>query len=301
MLKKLTLFVLALILCLSTQAQIEKNFEIQEFNNLAYLPAGKMEVDSLQRLNLVMPKGIENPPLLVWIGGGAWSFVNRHMEMDLARKIAERGIAVASVGHRLSSAVWSNPEQNEGVQHPAHTYDVVQACEWLSENADAYGFDRNKLFIGGFSSGAYVATILLLDPQFLESTKLKKEQFLGLIPVSGAFDIQHYHDFIKASEQSHLADQHVRAVFGPTDDHLKKASATEFLDKLEWPMLLFADGGIYTYTKVFEEKLHADTEYSDYEAVYVYHLGHGPLWRNLSFEANSPYRKQIVDFILKRS
>ena len=73
--------------------------EYKEISNLAYLPAEKIEVDSLQRLNLIIPTEAEKPPLLVWIGAGAWSFVNRHQEMDFARMMGKEGVAVASVGH----------------------------------------------------------------------------------------------------------------------------------------------------------------------------------------------------------
>ncbi len=55
--------------------------EYQEFLDLSYMSEEKVVVDSLQSLNLVIPKETKKPPLLLWIGGGAWSFVNRGVEM----------------------------------------------------------------------------------------------------------------------------------------------------------------------------------------------------------------------------
>ena len=101
---------------------------LTEHHDLLYVPTDAVEADSVQRLNLVLPTDVEQPPLLLWIGGGAWSYVNRAMEMDIARRMAAEGMAVASVGHRLSAAVWQNPALDEGVQHPAHIEDIASAA-----------------------------------------------------------------------------------------------------------------------------------------------------------------------------
>ena len=66
--------------------QTQTKYELTEMNDIDYFE-GK-SIDTIQRLNLVVPKGIKDSPLLVWIGGGAWSYVDRHVEMDLARKFA---------------------------------------------------------------------------------------------------------------------------------------------------------------------------------------------------------------------
>ena len=280
-------------------AQEPDNTNLEEYIDLAYLAVEEIEVDSLQRLNLIVPKDIENPPLLVWIGGGAWSFVNRHQEMDLARKIAQNGIAVASVGHRLSAATWQDPKRDSGVKHPAHANDVARASKWLIEHAADYGYDPNNVFIGGFSSGAYEASIITLDPSITAAVGLKISDFRGVIPVSGAFDIPDYYEILKNSERPELADLHVKAVFGSTEEDFNKASGTTYLKELQIPMLLIADGALFKYTKIFEDKIREETEYTDFDVINVHHLGHGPLWRNLSHEENSIYRDMMVAFIKK--
>ncbi|MEL6276867.1 MAG: hypothetical protein AAFU03_17340 [Bacteroidota bacterium] len=123
---------LILAISCSSYAQPKDTVSYRELTDLAYLPTG----DSLQMLNLILPQTGNKPPLLLWVGGGAWAFVNRHQEMPLARKIARQGIAVASVGHRLSTAEWVDPERTEGVKHPDHTEDVAAAFHWLKTHAE---------------------------------------------------------------------------------------------------------------------------------------------------------------------
>ncbi len=102
-------------------------YEVNVFSDLLYADETSPEDDSLQRLNLALPKGKAKVPLLIWIGGGAWSYVDRNLEMDLAKQLAQAGIAVASVGHRLSPAVWRDSSLTTGIQHPDHAKDIASA------------------------------------------------------------------------------------------------------------------------------------------------------------------------------
>ncbi|MEO0337617.1 MAG: alpha/beta hydrolase [Bacteroidota bacterium] len=266
-----------------------------EHHDVPYLPADQIEVDSLQRLNLIIPLGVKNPPLLIWVGGGAWAFVDRNIEMELCKKIAQSGIAVASVGHRLSTARWVDSTRTEGVQHPAHTKDLAAATRWLFEKADDYGYDPDQIFVGGFSSGAYIATILMADHQFL--TEKERKQIRGILPIAGTFDIQHYHDYL-LERRPVLAKDHVMAVFGDTQDLLKQASVTEYMDNLEWPLLLMTDKNLKPYTKHFIDRLKAESDFSDYKYVVTKEYGHRELWEHLSKSEESKYRQMMVDFIL---
>ena len=269
---------------------------ILEFNNLAYHKGTSVPTDSLQKLNLVIPNNVEEPPLLVWIGGGAWSYVNKDMEMDLAKKIAVKGIAVASVGHRLSPATWKDPKLNKGVQHPKHAQDVALALKWLYDHAKDYGYDKSRIFIGGYSSGAHLAALVTLDTSYLEAQKLSKQLIRGTIAISGAYDIQNYYEVFKSGNHPEWAELHVAAVFGKSQEDYKKASPTHYLQNLSSPLLLMTDNSIPHYTEGFEEAIQA-TGFKNYKTVYVPDLSHGELWRHLSFEKDSDYRETIVAFI----
>lgn len=286
--KRLLLWTICLVVSYQIVAQ-------KEIVDLSYLPDEEIEVDSLQRLNLFLP-GNEKPPLLIWIGGGAWSYVNRHMESDLARQFNIAGIAVAAVGHRLSAAVWRFPEQTTGVQHPAHVQDIAAATRWLVDHADEYGYDKERIFVGGFSSGAHLATLLAVDSTYLNNVGLTPELIDGVIAVSGTYDVADYHRAFVESSSPHLAVQHVEAVFGSTPEQWKAASPITYLDHLEAPILLMTDNRVYRYTTLFEEAFKA-VQYDRVDVIYVGGLDHGPLWRDIGTNEDSRYRKMIIDFI----
>lgn len=266
-----------------------------EYTDLSYFQ-GEGKADANQKLNLVLPKGVKDAPLLIWIGGGAWSYVDRNMEMDLARKVAKEGIAVASVGHRLSSAVWKDPSLNTGVKHPAHVEDVAMAVKWLLDKADEYGYSQEELIIGGFSSGAHLASLLSMDPRYLESWKLDTDLFKGLIPIGGTYDVPNYYQVFKESEtQSHLAKEHVQAVFGESQEGFLQASPISYMQNLKTPMLLMSDTNTANYCRIFEEAI----QESGFDQVEVHYaeLGHGDLWRNMSYDEESNYRDLLIAFI----
>ena len=294
------LILLVLIMISSTQAQTAaESYDLKEFKDLAYLPAQEIEVDSLQRLNLVMPGGVANPPLFLWIGGGAWSFVNRDMEMDLARQFAKAGIAVASVGHRLSKGRFQTPDRESGVIHPAHIEDIAAAFHFLYKNADKYGYDNKSIVVGGFSSGAHLAALLAMDKKYLAAYGLSPEHISAIIPVGGTYDINHYYLQFKNNPDKQtqaLAETHVMDVFGRDLSGYEAASPASFLSTASTPMLLISDNALRIYTDEFIKRLEASA-YSNYVVHHVTELNHGELWRDLSYEAESETRQLMISYI----
>lgn len=289
--------------CLFTALISKAQEEYTTFSNLAYLSEEKIEVDSLQRLNLVVPTNVENPPLLIWIGAGAWSFVNRHQEMDLAKKIAEQGIAVASVGHRLSKGAFAIKTRTHGVKHPAHIQDVAAAVKWLVGEAKTYGYDADNIFVGGYSSGAHLAALLATDQRYLKAEGLDASLIKGILPVGGTYDIVDYHSaFVnaKTARNREMADTHVKDVFGETEKDFKQASPVTYLKNLTAPMLLISDRSLYRYTEVFEKALQ-EIDYQAYAIYHVFQKNHNELWEEMSYEEISMARMLMVQFILQHT
>lgn len=279
---------------------LAQNGNVVEYRDLSYMDAKAGQIDSLRMLNLVLPKSGNDYPLLIWIGGGAWSYVDRNQEMAIARQLAEEGIAVASIGHRLSPATWVNPALNTGIQHPQHIIDLADAVNWLYEKAAQYGYSRKKLFIGGYSSGAHLAALICMDQSYLEAKGLSADIFKGVIPVSGTYDIPDYYATLSNSGNPELGDLHVKAVFGKTQEDFIKASPTTYLDNLSTPMLLMSDDNMFNYTKLFENKVRK-IKHEDFEVVYARSMSHSELWRDLSNSSTSIYREKIIAFINNRS
>ena len=292
--KLVSFFAFFIVVAGCTFGQTKIKYKVSEIKNIDYLE-GK-SIDTIQKLNLVVPKGINDFPLLIWIGGGAWSYVDRNVEMDLAKKFAGEGIAVASVGHRLSAAKWRDSSKSTGVQHPEHIKDLAASIKWLHNNAAEYGYSTEKFFVGGFSSGAHLAALIGLDETYLKEVGFSMNVIKGMIPISGTYDIMNYHEVFANGDNPELAELHVEAVFGNTEEAFLNASPTSYLDNLGTPMLLIADNAIERYTRFFEKEL-KKTDFKKYKIIYVPDLNHAELWRNISFDDSSNYRKEIVDFI----
>lgn len=216
--------------------------------------------------------------------------------MDLANNLAKEGIAFASVRHRLGPAIWRDSSLNTGIKHPKHIEDVAAAVKWLYENFSKYGYDRENIFIGGFSSGGHLAALISLDSTHLNKYGLSTRVFKGVLPISGTYDIPNYYDVLSSGNRPELGDLHVKAVFGDSENDFLIASPTNYLQNLTHPFLIMCDNSLYNYTKLFEEKI-IETGFRNVRVVYSYHLSHGELWRNMSGNEHRIYRNIMVDFI----
>ncbi len=269
---------------------------LREVENLAYLPEEELEDSALQRLNLVLPADSPGFPLLIWIGGGAWSYGDRHHEMNFARQMAGSGVAVACVGHRLSPAIWRDSSLKTGIQHPEHIRVVAAAVKWLHDHAPEYGYDANRMIIGGYSSGAHLAALLVLDTTYMKERGLGRSSLKGVIPVSGTYDLVNYHQVLANGGRPELAQLHVEAVFGSDMEVMVAASPVNHLASLHTPMLLMSDNNMYAYARLLEDRIR-ETSFRDVQVVYAYSLSHGELWRALSNDPSCVYREVMRQFI----
>lgn len=99
-------------------------------------------------MDLHSPKGVERPPLVVFIHGGGWK--NGDRKRCKLAWAAGYGYAVASIEYRLS---------HEAV-FPAQIHDCKGAIRWLRANQAKYGFDASRVVAAGSSAGGHLAALL---------------------------------------------------------------------------------------------------------------------------------------------
>lgn len=139
---------------------------------LAAAPAGAATYTALTDLNygpndrnqldLYIPNGVSDAPLVMWIHGGAW-FAGDKANPPALQEFIDRGIAVASMNYRLSSNLPFNPPTTVPTQWPGQLEDVRNAFAFLRGEAGSYGFDGTRLGAFGFSAGAHLAAWAGLD------------------------------------------------------------------------------------------------------------------------------------------
>jgi acetyl esterase/lipase len=290
------LFSLLFLLSITIHAQ---EYQIKEISNISYYEDGsEFDTDKTQ-LNLVIPEGVENAPIFIWIGQGAWAYVDRHQEMGFCRSLAKRGVIVASVGHRLSPALLGKKKIEEGIKHPEHVKDIAQSIKWLFDNSDEYGFKTENLFVGGFSSGAHLAALIAMDDSYLNNLGLSTDLIRGIVPVGGGFDIPHYkQDLIK--EDPAYEFNHINVVFGETHEEHLNASPTEFIDNLKASVLIISEKDTYRYNKIFEDLL-IEKQYPNFQVINVHNMTHGGLWMDFIKNEKSIFTDYIADFLIKKN
>jgi acetyl esterase/lipase len=114
--------------------------------------------------------------MLLFVHGGGWSIGDKTELSWLGAKLAQQGLLVAVANYRLSPAV----------QHPAHAQDVARAAAWLYRNGARYGGDPQRLYVGGHSAGAHLASLVALDGTYLAAEGLGTSIVRSVVGVSGA-------------------------------------------------------------------------------------------------------------------
>lgn len=133
--------------------------------------------DRLQRLDYWAGK-TRKAPLVVFVHGGGWKRGDKKM-MQGSAKLAHwqaQGYAVASVNYRLVPA--ATVEQQAA--------DVASAVAYLTDNADALGFDSHRVVLIGHSAGAHLVALVGTDPQWLRGVGMGLSDIAGIIPLDGA-------------------------------------------------------------------------------------------------------------------
>jgi arylformamidase len=113
--------------------------------------------------------GASKPPLVVFIHGGYWQRNDKDMFAFVADGPRPHGIDVALVGYTLAPDVRLTDIVAE----------IHRSLTFLSEHADELGFDRDKLFVGGWSAGGHLTAMVANHPACR-----------GGLPISGIFDLE---------------------------------------------------------------------------------------------------------------
>lgn len=124
-------------------------------------------------------------PCVMDIPGGGWMIHNRLRRDGYARCFAAMGAVVAVIEHRLCPEVF----------FPKDLEDCVDAYNFLGDNADRFGIDKDNITVTGDSSGGHLAAcfgIAATDEEYAKSLAISTPSTKpsGLIFVSGAFSFE---------------------------------------------------------------------------------------------------------------
>lgn len=123
----------------------ERGTNATVISNIAY-----STVSPSQSLDLVLPQSKVPAPVMLLIHGGAWRSGHRDHLLAIAKTLAERGYAAATVSYRTSREAL----------YPAGMQDLEQALLFLQRHSEQYNLDTSFIGLMGGSSGAHMASLL---------------------------------------------------------------------------------------------------------------------------------------------
>ena len=158
----------------------------------------------MQVLDIFAPAGALGVPVLVYLHGGAWL---RGSRLDVAYPAP----ALTGRGAALVVTDFNNVSE---VSLPAMIEQCREAVDWTVRNAASFGGDPDRVYLAGHSSGAHLASCVLLGNSAVK----------GALVISGMYDL--YAPLLSARSK------YVRI----TPDELDAASAMRHLGRVSCPV-----------------------------------------------------------------
>jgi acetyl esterase/lipase len=155
---------------------VERAFPVDVRNNVTYY-TGEGADKYRHRLDLYLPKGQRDVPVMVFVHGGGFTVGIKDQYAFVGEVLAGRGIATAVISYRLSPKT----------SYPGHVQDVARAFAYVRAHAAEYGGKADKIFISGHSAGATLVAMLGADPAYLKEVGESLDHIAGVIPISGSF------------------------------------------------------------------------------------------------------------------
>jgi arylformamidase len=156
-------------------------FEVDSYRDLTYYKGDAADAVR-HRLDLFVPHGRKDYPVVVLLHGGAWVIGDKScfgLYSAVGQFLAGQGVGVALPNYRLSP----------GVKHPEHVRDAARAFRWVHDHIGDYGGRADRIFVGGHSAGGHLAALLCTDERYLKAEGLSLADVRGVIACSGVYRI----------------------------------------------------------------------------------------------------------------
>lgn len=132
-----------------------------------------------ERLDL-FPARADGAPLFVFIHGGYWRAMDKSDFSFIAPPLVAAGISVAVLNYSLAPKARIEDMALEN----------VRALAWLYRNAGRYGFDANRIHVGGHSAGGHLTAMMMCARWSDVGSDLPADLVKGGVAMSGLYDLE---------------------------------------------------------------------------------------------------------------
>ncbi len=133
-----------------------------------------------QMLDIYMPDGAKNLPVIFWIHGGGWVGGDRTAIQIKPQAFVDKGFVFVSTGYRLLAEV----------EMVTIFKDIAKSLRWVHENIAKHGGDPTRILVMGHSAGAQLAALICIDDRYLKAEGVPFSVLKGCVPVDGdTFDL----------------------------------------------------------------------------------------------------------------
>lgn len=137
--------------------------------------------------------------VVVFFYGGSWRDGSRNTYKFVGEALTSKGYVAVIPDYRVY------PE----AVYPVFVEDAARAVRWAVDNAARYGGNKDRLVLMGHSAGAHIASLIMLDPQFLTAVDLPHDVVKGFVGVAGPYSFDPLRTEVARAVFSHLADPNV--------------------------------------------------------------------------------------------
>jgi acetyl esterase/lipase len=139
--------------------------------------------DYYQKLDVYLPgdETVGGLPVLLYFHGGAWQHGYKEWNGFMAPAIVDLPAIFVSASYRLA------PE----VKFPGPLDDAMAALDWVWRNIADHGGDPNRIFVGGWSVGGTLASLVTLRRELYAAYGLPDHIIKACFSASGGYRYKH--------------------------------------------------------------------------------------------------------------